>query len=143
MATGNTICLSPSGQYLRREAKADAAGILPGNLLVETATGVAVNGTADDVPVRALFADLSVGDAGDITRAYTLGETVNYVSASKGSYITAILADGQAIAKGAELASAGDGSVKAPAAAGVGVIGYATEAVTTSGGVAFIEIEIL
>ena len=71
------ICLSPEGQYLRREALADAAGILPGHLLIKTATGVAVNATADDVPVRALFANLSVGDAGDETRAYASGETVN------------------------------------------------------------------
>ena len=137
------ICLSPEGQYLRREALADAAGILPGHLLIKTATGVAVNATADDVPVRALFANLSVGDAGDETRAYASGETVNYVSASKGSYVKAILADGQTIAAGAELASNGDGTLKAPAAAGVGVLGYATEAVITSGSTAFIEIEIL
>lgn len=142
MSSG-AICLSPEGQYLRREALADAAGILPGHLLIETATGVAVNSTADDVPVRALFANLSVGDAGDETRAYASGETVNYVSASKGSYIKAILADGQTIAKGAELASNGDGTLKAPAVAGTGVLGYAAEAVTTSGSTAFIEIEIL
>ena len=137
------IFLSPMGQYLRREKLADAAGILPGHLLVETATGVAVNGTADDDPVRALFADISIGDAGDTSRAYSLGETVNYASASKGSYVSAILADGQTIAVGAELASNGDGTLKAPAVAGTGVIGYATEAVTTSGSTASIKIEIL
>ncbi len=98
----SSICLSPNGQYLRREKAADAAGVLPGHLLIETATGVAVNATADDVPVRALFADINIGDAGDISRAYTNGENVHYVSASKGSYVTAILADSQTIAVGAE-----------------------------------------
>ena len=139
----SSICLSPNGQYLRREKAADAAGVLPGHLLIETATGVAVNATADDVPVRALFADINIGDAGDISRAYTIGENVHYVSASKGSYITAILADSQTIAVGAEIASATGGEVKAPAVAGTGVLGYATEAVTTSGATAYIVIEIL
>jgi hypothetical protein len=139
----SSICLSPNGQYLRREAAADAAGILPGHLLIETATGVAVNATADDVPVRALFADINIGDAGDVTTAYGNGENVHYVAATKGSYITAVLADSQTITKGAEIASASGGEVKAPAVAGTGVLGYATEAVTTSGATAFIVIEIL
>jgi hypothetical protein len=139
----NSICLSPNGQYIRNEASADAAGILPGHLLIETATGVAVNATADDVPVRALFADINIGDAGDITRPYTSGENVHYVSASKGVLVNAILADGETIAVGDEIASAGGGEVKAPASAGVGVLGYAKEAVTTSGATAFITIQLL
>ncbi len=139
----NTICLSPNAQYIRNEAAADAAGILPGHLLIETSTGVAVNATADDVPVRALFADINIGDAGDISTAYASGENVHYISASKGAVVNAILADGQTIAVGAEIASAGSGEVKAPAAAGVGVLGYAKEAVTTSGSTAFIKIQLL
>lgn len=130
----NSICQSPNGQYLRREALADEAGILPGDLLIETATGVAVNGTADDVPVRALFADINIGDAGDISRAYTNGETVHYVSASKGSFVTARFDSGVTLALNAEVASAGDGTLKAPASAGTAVLGYVKEVVTAGAG---------
>ena len=130
----NSVCLSPNGQYLRREGKAGAAGILLGDLLIETATGVAVNDTADDAPVRALFADINIGDAGDISRAYTLGETVHYVSASKGSYVTARFDSGVTLAVNAEVASAGDGTLKAPASAGTAVLGYVKEVVTAGVG---------
>lgn len=139
-----SICLSPEVTYPRREAAANAAGILPGHLLVQTAAGVSVNGTADDVPVRAIFADINIGDAGDLDTAYVSGENVHYISAPSGSYVTGRVGASITLTKGAEVASAGDGTLKAPAAAGVGVIGYAQEAVATGAGEsAFIAIEIL
>lgn len=142
----NSICLSPAGQYIRKEGKAGAAGILPGHLLVETATGVTVNGTADAVALQALFADINIGDAGDITRAYTDGENVHYVAATKGTLITARVGN-LTLAIGDQVAAAADGTVKAPAAAGVGVIGYVKETVTSGtgaeSGAGFVKIQIL
>lgn len=128
----NTICLSPEGRYLRREGLANAAGILPGHVLSRLATEkVEVHGTAEAKPPVIRIADLSVGDAGDITRAYTLGETVHYVTPSAGDSVLLRLGQNQVIAIEDELASAGDGTVKAPAVAGAGVVFIADEAVTT------------
>ncbi len=134
MAGASTIFVSPNADGLRREALAGAAGILPGHLLINSGADVVVNATAEDVPVRALFADLNVGDAGDINKAYLDNENVNYGSASKGSFVTARFAGGITLAVNAEVASAGDGTLKAPAVAGVGVLGHVTEAVTSGAG---------
>ncbi|MCK5614639.1 hypothetical protein KAR91_72915 [Candidatus Pacearchaeota archaeon] len=130
----SSIFVSPELPLLRREALAGAAGILPGHLLIQSGADVIVNATAEDVPVRALFADLSIGEAGDITRAYVDNETVNYGSASKGSFVTARFGGGITLAVNAEVASAGDGTLKAPAVAGTGVLGYVTEVVTSGAG---------
>lgn len=131
----NSICLSPNGQYLRREALSGAAGILPGHLLIEDDSGeVVVNATADDVVLRKLFADINIGDAGDIARVYTDGENVHYVSAVSGDFVTARFAGGITLALNAQVASAGDGTLKAPAAPGVGVLGVVKEVVTAGVG---------
>lgn len=131
----NSICLSPHGSYLRREALSSAAGILPGLLIQRAAGEVAVFATADVKPAVLRVADLSVGDAGDVTREYADGETVNYVEGmSGGTYVTLRVAASQTIAIDGELASNGDGYVKSPAVAGTGVIFIADEAVTTGAG---------
>lgn len=134
MAGASTIFVSPNAPGLRREALAGAAGILPGHLLINSGADVVVNASADDVPVRALFADLNVGNAGDISKAYIDNENVNYGTASKGSFVTGRFESGITLAVNAEVASAGDGTLKAPAAPGVGVLGYVTEVVTAGVG---------
>jgi hypothetical protein len=131
----NSICLSPNGQYLRSEAKALAAGILPGHLIQRDSSGeVAVYATADGKPSVIRVADINIGDAGDITRAYTAGENVHYVELVPGDYVTLRVGASQTITVESELASAGDGTVKTPAAAGTGVLFIADEAVTTGAG---------
>lgn len=131
----NSICLSPNGQYLRREAKSSAAGILPGHLLERGTNGqVAVDSTADGKPSVLRVADINIGDAGDITRAYTSGENVHYVELVPGNYVTLRVGASQTITVESELASAGDGTVKTPAVAGTGVLFIADEAVTTGVG---------
>ena len=131
----NSVCLSPNGQYLRREATASAAGILPAMLLERDSSGeVDAHSTAEAKPAVLRVADLSVGDAGDITRAYTDGETVNYVELSAGQYVTLRVGASATIAIEGELASAGNGYVKSPAVAGTGVLFIADEAVTTGVG---------
>lgn len=131
----NSICLSPNGQYLRREAPANAAGILPGHYLKELSTGkAAVDTTADGVTLRRLFADINIGDAGDISRAYTLDENVHYFAAVPGGFVTARFESGITLALNSEVASVGDGTLKGPAAPGVGVVGIVKEVVTAGVG---------
>ena len=131
----NSICLSPNGQYLRREAKASAAGILPGMLLERDSAGeVAPHSTADGKPSIIRVADINIGDAGDITRAYADDENVHYAELVPGNYVTVRVAASQTIAIEGELASNGDGYVKSPAVAGTGVLFIADEAVTTGVG---------
>lgn len=131
----NCILLSPEGTYFHRENLAGAAGIRPGYLLqVNGSNEVVAHATADAQPSTALVADISIGDAGNISRVYTDGETVNSVVVSNGAKVTLVLSASQTIAKGAQLASAGNGQVKAPASAGVGVVAIADEAVTTGAG---------
>ena len=134
MANASTIFASPESLGFRREALAGAAGILPGHLIIQSGVDVVVNATADDVPVRALFADLSVGDAGSISRAYADNETVNYREAPKGAFVIGRFESGITLAAGVEVASAGDGTLKAPAVPGVGVLGYLQEVVTSGVG---------
>lgn len=139
----NCIVLSPemAASIPRFEALADAAQS-PGHLLERTTTGVKVNATADDVVPEILIADVSVGEAGDITRAYTTGETVHFVAPPPGTIVKMILSTSQTIAIGAQLASTGDGTVKAPAVANVGVVGYAVEAVTTTAATDYIKVRV-
>jgi hypothetical protein len=138
----NTVILSPEASVIRNEGLADAAGILPGHMLEETATGVAVQSTADAVTESILLADISISDAGDISRVYASGEIVHYCAPQKGAEVVLILSTSQTIAKGAELAATGDGTVKAPAVAGVGVLFTAIEAVTTTAATAFIRAKV-
>lgn len=131
----NSICLSPNGQYLRREALAGAAGILPGHLLTENASGeVVVNATADDPLARKLFADINIGDAGDITRAYTDGENVHYFTAVSGDYVMGRFGAGITLALNAQVVSAGDGTLKGAAVTNVAVVGIVKEVVTAGAG---------
>jgi len=132
--TASAIFVTPEQPGTRAEALAGAAGILPGDLLIQSGVDVVVNATAEDVPVAALFADISTGGAGRLDTAYLDNETVNYAAAQKGALVTARFAVGITLAHGAEVASAGDGSLKAPAVAGVGVLGYVQEVVTAGVG---------
>jgi hypothetical protein len=132
--TASAVFVSPELPGIRGEALAGAAGILPGHLLIQSGVDVIVNATAEDVPVRAMFADINIGDAGTIATAYVDNENVHYGDAQKGSLVTARFAGGITLAHGAEVASAGDGTLKAPAVAGVGVLGYVQEVVTAGVG---------
>lgn len=129
----SAIFVSPNAPGIRGGALAGAAGILPGHLLIQSGVDVVVNATAEDVPVRAMFADIG-NDAGTISAAYLDNETVNYGDAHPGALVTARFAGGITLAHGAEVASAGGGTLKAPAVAGVGVLGYVQEVVTAGVG---------
>lgn len=130
--TANKILLSPEAPDYRTEALAGAAGILPGHLIEMSGEDFIVNNSVDAVNPDMLFADISVGDAGDITRAYVDNETVNGFAAPKGARVLARFAGGITLAKGAAVASAGDGTLKAGAT--TAIIGYVQEVVTAGAG---------
>lgn len=129
-----------AGQPLLTERLAAAAGILPGHLVIEASGTVAVNATADALAPK-LFAQTNLATAGDIVTAYASGETVSYGAYHAGQEVNGIVAVGAAaIADGAPIASAGDGTLKVGTAATA--IAYATEAVDNSGGSVAVRIKI-
>ena len=128
------------GQPISNERLANAAGILPGHLVIEALGEVGVNVTADALAQK-LFAQTNLSIAGDVDTAYADGETVSYGAYHAGQEVSAIVAAGAAaIADGAPVASAGDGTLKIGTAATA--IGYATEAVDNSGDATAVRISI-
>lgn len=121
-----------AGAPILNERAANAAGILPGHLVVEALGKVGVNVTADAL-CQKLFAQTNKAVAGDVDLAYASGETVSYGAYHAGQPVSALVAAGaDAIIDGAPLASAGDGTLKLGTAATA--IAYATEALDNSGG---------
>jgi hypothetical protein len=129
-----------AGQPIKDERLANAAGIIPGHLVIEALGKVGVNVTADALAPK-LFAQTNLAVAGDIDTAYADGETVSYGAYHSGQKVNGIVAAGaDAIADGAPIASAGDGTLKIGTAATA--IAYATEAVDNSGGGVSVRIQI-
>jgi len=120
------------GAPISNERLSNAAGILPGHLVIETGGLVGVNATADALAQK-LFAQTKLSIAGDIDTAYASGETVSYGAYHAGQEVSALVAAGAtAIPDGSPVASAGDGTLKVGTVATA--IGYATEALDNSGG---------
>lgn len=128
----NTVILSPNANVTPYEALLETAAINVGYLVEETTDGVQANSTANETDPAVLIANLSVGDAGGIDRAYVVGETVNYFAPTKGVKVLMKIANAVAITKGDKLASAGDGTLIVATVDG-SEIAQATETVTASG----------
>jgi len=129
-----------SGQPLLTERLASAAGIVPGHLVIEALGKVGVNVTADALAQK-LFAQTNLAIAGDIDTAYADSETVSYGAYHAGQEVNAIIAVGaDAIADGAPVASAGDGTLKIGSA--TTAIAYAMEAIDNSGGATSVRIKV-
>lgn len=129
------------------EANAEGA-ITPGHLLVRTsATQVGVHATADG-PAEALFALTDPSLSKDWDEAYANGERVAFAACKRGDQINAILAASQTavIDPPSPLVSNGDGTLKV-ATVGTStlegaVVAYARQAITTTGAVARIIVEV-
>ena len=137
----NTIFLSPQGTQIKHEDNLASGTAFPGMLLEFAAAGeVVTNSTAEDVAPLFMLADLSVSIAGAIGTEYntTVNDRVNWRAPQSGELVMLHVAVSTTILEGAQLASAGNGSVKTVAVADVGVIAYALEAVTTTGATDFI-----
>lgn len=139
----NVIIIKGSPRY--DEANADAA-ITPGHLIERTATGVRVHPTADG-PANALFALSDPSNSKDWDAAYTTGERVAFAACKRGDQVRAILTTSQTITVGDTLGSTGNGTLK-EITVGAGtlegaLVARALEAVTTTGAVARIKVEVL
>lgn len=137
------IFLSPGGTCIKKEALAGGAGIYPGSVVLRSGSGVIVNATADSTSDKIAIADLDRTGVKGVDTAYASGDLVFFRRPFRGEIVNLILAASQTITAGAELATATNGQVKAPAVAGTAVRFVALEAVTTTGSTAFIKAEVL
>ena len=141
---GATNVIVIKGPVTYDEANADAA-ITPGHLIERTATGVKVHATADGEAAK-FFAGSDPSNSESWDTAYATGERVSIIKAQPGAQINAILADSNVAVVDSPLVSNGNGQVKV-ATVGAGtladaIVGRALEAVTTSGAVSRIKIEV-
>jgi len=125
------------GNGIPKEAKASGA-ITPGHLVEITSAAVdtvLVHATAGGSVVARLFAVEDDLQGKDIDDAYATGTNVLYRAAEPGEEVNALIQNGQNIAKGDLLESAGDGTLRlhvpdSEAASNVGsaIVGKAQEA---------------
>ena len=113
-----TIMLNCGDDPRRYEDKADAT-IYPGYMLRVTSTGVAVHATVGQ-KCATIFAIENSLEGDDIDDAYATAERLQYVHAKPGDEVLAVLANGQNVARGALLESAGNGQLTAYAADSAG-----------------------
>lgn len=138
-----------AGAPIQKERLAAAAGILPGHLVEEALGTVQVHGTAA-ANTQKLFAQTDLAISGDIDTAYASGATVSYGAYHSGQEVFALVAAGAAaIADGADLESAGDGTLRTATADAAtdttqrnSIAGGALEAVDNSGGGTVVRIKI-
>lgn len=109
MSTAKTIILKGDG--IRKE-RAAAAAITPGHLVeITSADKVQVHSTAGGLAQKA-FAIEDDLQGNPISTAYSTGDRVQYEVMERGAEVNALIADGEAIAIGDKLVSAGDGTLK-------------------------------
>ncbi len=109
MSTAKTIFLKGLG--VRRERTAVAA-ITPGHLVeITSADAVQVHSTAGGLAQKAFAVEDDL-QGNSISDAYATGDRVQYNIAARGDEVNALIADGEAIAIGDKLVSAGDGTLK-------------------------------
>lgn len=130
--------ISVVGEPVQQELLCDAA-ITPGHLCERTATGAKVHATAGGrcAPLFALEDDLQ---GSEITDAYTAANQGQFGHFRPGDRVYALIANGENIAIGEFLESAGDGTLReVDADASIGlvvtgsVVAYAEEACDMSG----------
>ena len=110
--------------------------IVPGSQVERGASGLSTcNNAATVFNTEALVAqELGSGRGGEITTAYTIGDTAQAVKVKSGELVNVRVATGQTIVVGTALSSNGDGTLKVAATDNTQqILFYAEEAVTTSG----------
>jgi hypothetical protein len=135
-----TLLTRAGGPFQTEDYPAGAA-IMPGHLVVMTATGTVIKHGTASVRTAPNFA-LERNEMGKgIDDAYAVNDVVKVGMFSQGERVLALIASGANIAKAALLESAGDGTLKAGATQ---PIGRALEAVNNVGpGEARITVEIM
>lgn len=133
MSAKKTIVLIGSGNQRHDERLSVTSGIVPGMLLeITSANKVQVHSTAADVAVMPLYAIENTTLGKGIDDAYASGDTVYFVAPSKGDKINALMGTGINAAVGAEMESAGNGTVRLRTTGQL--LGIADEAVNNASG---------
>lgn len=101
-----------AGDYQQDEATADGAALTPGYLVEETANGVQPHSTAAGQNAEPMFvrehSETGMGIDDDIPA----GSNAKYIMPTEGSRVRARVAAGETVAKGDELVSNGDGTLR-------------------------------
>lgn len=130
-----------SGKGDKEDERAAGGAITPGHLIkVNSSDAVVVHATSGGI-CEPIFAKEMPLFGKTIDDAYASGDVVLMHKADRGDIINAILAVSQTIAIGAELMSNGDGTLTAKTSTNY-IVGYAEEAVTTTGAVKRIPVRI-
>lgn len=109
MSSAKTIVLKGGG--IKKE-RAAVAAITPGHLIeVTSADKVQVHSTAGGLAQKAFAVEDDL-QGNTITDAYAAADRVQYMVLERGAEVNALIADGEAIAIGDKLVSAGDGTLK-------------------------------
>lgn len=121
------------GERIYEEAAAGAAGILPGMLIMLNSSGEAIVHATEGGRAEAAFAEEDAKQGAIVSTAYTNGDILSYLLPTKGGEVNVLIEDGQDIAIGDHLISAGNGKMKAAsdvssAALLLEVLAVATEA---------------
>lgn len=102
--------ITVKGDPIRKEYLCDAA-LTPGHLCERTSTGAKVHATAAG-PAARMFALEDENLGGEIETAYTINNRGLFGVFRAGDEVNALIANGEDIAIGDELISAGDGTLK-------------------------------
>ena len=116
----------------------------PGELLVQSASGLATSGLAATVFTSEclLAKEISESEGGTIATAYTIGDTAVAIAVRSGEFANAVVAASQNItSKGVGLASNGSGQLAIAATDGTEqILFYSDEIVNTGGAVALVTV---
>jgi hypothetical protein len=111
----------------------------PGTLLKQTAAGLATSNLTDASTAQECLVacEIPESEGGDITTAYTVGDTAEAVAVRSGEFVNAIVAASQNItSKGTALASNGAGALKIAAVDGTDVVLFFSDEIVNTGGAA-------
>lgn len=126
MASSTRHSIVVQGGLVRSEAKAGAAGILPGHLLEFNGGNVRKHATADGVNSRLVAVEsthVNPSTTPIIDVAYPNGDNVYYAEGQPGDEFYMLLANNQNAVKGvSRLVSNGDGTLKIAAAVDASLI---------------------
>lgn len=128
---GNDRVIQLLGQAIQNEDDKAAEAITPGHLVTTNGSGDVIKHATADGKVTPRFALEREEMGKTIDDAYAIGDTVKVGAFHKGQRVNAIIPSGANIAKGASLASNGDGRLKAGT---TNPVGFAVRAVNNTAG---------
>lgn len=106
--------IEAKGPVIYEEAAAGEAGIYPGMLLKMNSSGEVIKHTTEGGVLgdETLIATEDAGQGRNVDTVYTSGDIVFYLVPQKGAEVRMLIEDGQDIAIGERVMSAGNGKLK-------------------------------